>query len=88
MSQSWEGYLDELETALRELHRGAANIRFPSLDDLGPLPDELWERAEGLLRAVAAAAGPLRVMRAEAASRCRGRAASHRITTRGPVLKV
>ena len=69
MSQSWQGYLDDLEASLRELHRGATNVVFPSPGDIGPLPGELRPRAEALLRATAAAAEPLRTMRANVASR-------------------
>lgn len=69
MSASWEGYFDELETALRELHNGSPQVQFPSLDDLGPLPEELLDRAESLLRAIAATEGPLRAMRVEVAAR-------------------
>lgn len=69
MSSSWSAYLDELEAALRDLHAGSSQVDFPSLDDRGPLPEELRGRAEGLLRATVAAAGPISAMRAEAKSR-------------------
>ena len=84
MSQSWGAYLDELEAALRDLYMGSARVRFPALDDLGPLPDDLRGRAEVLLRAVTVAAGPFRTARAEAASRL-GVLAGR--PTGGPVLK-
>ena len=66
---AWADYLDKLETALRSLHHGAPGADFPEPGDLGPLPDDLRDRAEPLLRAVYLAEASTRARRADVAKR-------------------
>lgn len=69
MATTWPDYLDRLEEALRSLHAGASWADFPEPADTGPLPDELRERAEALLRATKVAEASVRARRADVASR-------------------
>lgn len=66
---AWAKYLDQLETTLRHLHRGALRADFPRPEDLGPLPDELRPRAESLLRAVNILENDIRTSRSMVAAR-------------------
>ena len=66
---SWPDYLDRLEAALRSLHAGTSWADFPEPGDLGPLPDELRERAESLQRAAHVAEASTRARRAAVAER-------------------
>ena len=69
MPSIWADYLDRLEAALRSLHAGASWADFPEPADLGPLPDDLRERAESLQRAAHVAEASTRARRAAVAER-------------------
>ena len=69
MPSIWADYLDRLEAALRSLHTGASWADLPEPGDLGPLPDDLRERAEALQRATEVAEASIRARRAVVAER-------------------
>jgi|GEM_PF-5036924 len=70
---AWSRYLDRLDASLRTLYEGATACAFPGTEDLGPLPDELRERAESLLRSLRLAEEQVRARRAAVEARLRSR---------------
>lgn len=81
---AWEEYLDQLETSLRDLHKGGLRAVFPGPDDLGPLPDELRPRAESLLGAVNLLESDIRTRRSMVTARL---AASTKQTSTSRVIR-
>lgn len=84
-ARSWPQYLNQLDEALRALHRGASWVDFPSPDGLGPLPEELWGRAQSLLNSVLLTVPVVKSRRAGVASRLA--ASGRRCSVAGTVIK-
>lgn len=85
-ARSWPQYLDQLDEALRALHKGASWVDFPSPDGLGPLPEELWGRAQSLLNSVLLTVPVVKSRRAGVASRLAE--SSKRRSAAGNMIKV